>query len=471
MLIRKFIALLFLSFLLSGNLALAQKGYQIKVKIEGVQDSLIYLANYFGEKQYLRDSAYADKSGNVVFKSDSALKGGIYMVVLPGKKYFEIIIDKEQHFSLSTNSDEYVKNMKITGSNDNRLFYDYLNFISNRSKEIEPLRAEYEKVKDDPERAAKLRLQMSSIDSLVMKYRADLRTNHPEFLLSKVIHATDEIKMPEAPLNPDGSKDSLFMYYYYKEHYFDHIDMHDDRLLYTPVFQPRLENYFTKLTLQMPDSVIKSADQVIRKLKPETEMFKYVVWWITNKYETSNIMGMDAVFVHMAENYYTKELAYWADETQIYKIQERAKVLKPILIGKKARNLVLEDNKGVMRSLYDIKSKFTVLYFWDPDCGHCKKITPKLKALYDSDKSKGVEVFAVCTEVEEEKWKNYINENNLEWINVADLKVTNNFRHEFDISSTPQIFLLDDTKTIIAKRIEVETLQDILEREFNEMKK
>lgn len=468
--LRKIATLLFLSFVLSGNLVVAQKGYQIKVKVEGLQDSLIYLANYFGDKQYLRDSAHADKSGNIVFKNDSALKGGIYMVVLPGKKYFEIIVDKEQHFTIATTSDDYVKNMKITGSNDNRLFYEYLNFINERSKEIEPLRSEYEQVKSDPEKASQLRSKMSAIDSVVVKYRTELQKNHPEFLLSKVIHATDEIQMPEAPLNPDGSKDSLFMYYYYKEHYFDHFDLHDDRLLYTPVFQPRLENYFAKLTLQMPDSVIKSADHIIRKLKPGTEMFKYVVWWITNKYETSNIMGMDAVFVHMAENYYTKDFAYWADETQIYKIQERAKVLKPILIGKKARNLILEDDKGVMRSLYDLKGKFTVLYFWDPDCGHCKKVTPKLKAFYDFFKSKGIDVYAVCTEVEAEKWREYIKENKLDWINVADLKVTNNFRYEFDISSTPQIFLLDDTKTIIAKRIEVETLQEILERKFNEMK-
>lgn len=467
---RNYITLMFLTSLFLINPALAQKGYQIKVKVVGLQDSLIYLANYFGDKQYLRDSAYADKSGNIIFKSDSALKGGIYMVVLPGKKYFEIIVDKEQHFTISTTSDDYVKNMKITGSNDNRLFYEYLNFIGDRSKEIEPLRAEYEQAKDNPEKVTELRARMSVIDSLVMNYRADLRKNHPEFLLSKVIYATDEIKMPEAPLNPDGTKDSLFMYYYYKEHYFDHIDLHDDRLLYTPVFQPRLENYFTKLTLQMPDSVIKSADQIIRKLKPGTEMFKYVVWWITNKYETSNIMGMDAVFVHMAENYYTKELAFWADETQIYKIQERAKVLKPILIGKKARNLILDDDKGVSRSLYDLKGKFTVLYFWDPDCGHCKKVTPKLKAFYDSFKSKGIDVYAVCTEVEAEKWRQYIKENNLEWINVADLKVTNNFRYEFDISSTPQIFLLDDTKTIIAKRIEVETLQEIIERKLVDIK-
>jgi thiol-disulfide isomerase/thioredoxin len=143
-------------------------------------------------------------------------------------------------------------------------------------------------------------------------------------------------------------------------------------------------------------------------------------------------------------------------------------VLKPILIGKKVKNIILNDNNGIVRSLYDVKSKYTILYFWDPDCGHCKKVTPLLKELYDSVKTKGVQVYAVCTEVEIDKWKTYIKENDLKWINVADPELRNNFRHEFDISSTPQIFLLDDTKTIIAKKIEVETVGDILDRKFNE---
>jgi peroxiredoxin len=444
-----------------------KNGYQIKVKVTGLRDSLCYLANYFGDKQYLRDSANADQQGNLVFKGTEPLKGGIYMIVLPGQKYFEVIVDKEQHFSLETAPEDYVQNMKITGSADNVRFYDYLKFIASKSREIEPLKHQYEAVKDDPARSEAVRKQMSAIDSAVLNYRSRLQTEHPEFLLSKVLKATDEIKIPDFPLNPDGTRDSIAQFHYYKQHFFDNIDLTDDRLLYTPVFHPKLEQYFKNLTIQMPDSIIKEADKIISQLKPGSEMFKYIVWWITNKYETSNIMGMDAVFVHMAENYYSKEKAFWVDEAQLFKIKDRAKVLKPILIGKKVKNLVLTDTLGMTRALYDIKAKYTVLYFWDPDCGHCKKATPKLKEYYDEVKAKGVQVYAVCTEVEMEKWKDFIREYKLNWINVADPKLQNNFRYEFDLSTTPQIFLLDENKTIIAKRIEVETLREILDRYLN----
>jgi len=467
----KFVSLTLSGMILFCLTAQAQDGYEIKVKVNGLKDSLCYLANYFGDKQYLKDSTKADGSGNLLFKGTESLPGGIYMIVLPGKKYFELIVDKEQKFQAETDEVEYVQNMKIKGSNDNLLFYDYLKFINQKTKEIEPLRQEYEMVKADKAKAEEVRKKMNVIDSAVVQYKNNLETKNPDFLLTKVFKATTEIKLPEAPLNPDGTKDSLFLFNYYKAHFFDNIDLHDDRLLYTPVFYPKLEQYFKKLTLQMPDSINAEADRLIARLKPGSEMFKFVVWWITNTYETSNIMGMDAVFVHMADNYYTKEKAYWVDDAQLFKIQDRAKVLRPILLGKKVKNLVLTDSLNVPRALYDVKAKFTVLYFWDPDCGHCQKVTPKLNDLYLEMKKKGVEVYAVCTEVEMDKWRKFIKEKELKFINVADPQLHNNFRHEFDISSTPQIFLLDENKVIVAKRIEVETLKEIFDKKFEEMGK
>jgi thiol-disulfide isomerase/thioredoxin len=219
--------------------------------------------------------------------------------------------------------------------------------------------------------------------------------------------------------------------------------------------------------IQIPDSLIPETEMLVNAAKKNKETFKYMVWYLTNTYETSNIMGMDAVFVELVKKYYTKEQAYWVDDATLYKIQDRAKVLEPILLGKQVKNLVLADSNEVYQSLYNVKSPYTILYFWDPDCGHCKKATPKVKAYYDKVKTKGVQVFAVCTEVEMEKWRKYIRENNLDWINVADPKIQNNFRHEFDVLTTPQIFILDKDKKIIAKKIDEETMEKILDHELD----
>ena len=107
------------------------------------------------------------------------------------------------------------------------------------------------------------------------------------------------------------------------------------------------------------------------------------------------------------------------------------------------------------------------MLFWDPDCGHCQKVVPEVKKLYDIVKSHGVEVWAMCTETEMDKWKKFVREKNLNWINLADPKIQNNFRYEFDITTTPQMFLLDENKVIIAKKIDVGVMADILSKKLD----
>ena len=79
-------------------------------------------------------------------------------------------------------------------------------------------------------------------------------------------------------------------------------------------------------------------------------------------------MGIDKVFVHLAENYYLKGKADWVDNELLSKMRKRANEIKPILIGKPAPPLQVLDTS---LNTFDIKSldaKFTVLYFYDPDC-------------------------------------------------------------------------------------------------------
>ena len=63
------------------------------------------------------------------------------------------------------------------------------------------------------------------------------------------------------------------------------------------------------------------------------------------------------------------------------------------------------------RDFYSLKAEYTVLYFWDPECGHCKKTTPKLQTLYEKKfKDRNIEIFAVGKAVgaDFEKWKKFI---------------------------------------------------------------
>lgn len=443
--------------------------YELTFKITGLKDSMVYLANYYGEKQYLKDSTHADANGNVVFKGAEKLPGGIYLFVFPGKTYFEILLDKEQSFSMECSMSNVIETMKVKGSEDNRLFYEYLKFIQERSKEVEPLKAERKNLQDQKFAIDSVEAKIKRVDMAVVDYKLDFINKYPDRFLASIFNASQDPIVPELPIKADGTRDSSFAYYYYRDHYFDKINLSDERLLRSPIYYSKLSYFMKHLVINIPDSIYPVTDSLVKWSSGNKETFKYMVWYLTNTYETSNIMGMEAVFVHLVKNYYTKEKAYWVDDATLYKIQDRAKILEPLLLGKVAKNLILADSNGVYQALHSVNAPFTILYFWDPDCGHCKKVTPKVKAYYDKVKSKGVKVFAVCTEVEMKKWKDYIVENKLDWINVGDPELRNNFRHDFDIQTTPQIFVLDKDKKIIARKLDEDNMEKILDKELEKL--
>jgi len=178
------------------------------------------------------------------------------------------------------------------------------------------------------------------------------------------------------------------------------------------------------------------------------------------------VMGFDAIFVHMVETYYMTNQAYWINPTVLENLSKKAMKLKRILIGKTAPNMIMLDTNMRPVSMYAIDAKYTILYFWDPDCGHCKTESPKLKKFYDDFKQKfNLEVFGVCSDTSMAEMKQYILKNNLNWINVNGPRcLTPNYHDEYDVSSTPVLFLLDDKKTILAKRLTTDQLEKFIER-------
>lgn len=177
-------------------------------------------------------------------------------------------------------------------------------------------------------------------------------------------------------------------------------------------------------------------------------------------------MGMDGVFVHLGKNYFMKGFAKeWFTDKQLEKLSERVIALDPLLIGKKAPNIVVKDTaQKKFLELYAVEADFTVVYIWSPTCGHCKTSTPKLKTLYDKVKDKGVEVFAVGSEYENEEWKEFIIKHELNFLNGSDGEtMQSNFRNSYDVFSTPQTYLLDKDKNILSKKMSIESLEQILE--------
>jgi hypothetical protein len=280
---------------------------------------------HFAEKQYVSDTIKVDDKGNMVFSGTKPLDGGIYLVVTPNKKYFEVIIADETEFSLETDTLDFVKHMKVKGSKENEWFYAYLNYMADKSKQLEPLNKKYEALKANKDSAETIRAKMSKIDNEVKEYKINFMKEHPTSFLSKIFRTSQDPEVPPAPKLANGRTDSTFAYKYFKAHFFDGVDFSDARLLRTPLIYNKYKQYLEKLTYQIPDSIAEACIYIAEKAKANKEVFKYTVVYTTSTYESSKIMGMDAVFVRLVEEYYNTGQAFWADSTLLFKITDVAK--------------------------------------------------------------------------------------------------------------------------------------------------
>ena len=99
------------------------------------------------------------------------------------------------------------------------------------------------------------------------------------------------------------------------------------------------------------------------------------------------------------------------------------------------------------------------MVFWDPGCGHCKKELERINVFWKEEGVKyDVKVYSICTDTNLTDWKNKIKEKQiLEWINVNGTRsALGNYQELYDVFSTPLIFILDQEKKIIAKKLGAE---------------
>ena len=252
----------------------------------------------------------------------------------------------------------------------------------------------------------------------------------------------------------------------------------DDRIIRTPFFIKKLERYYREVMPKDADSIAKDADYKLLLARSSPEMFKFLLNWLTDEYINPKYMGQDAFFVHLFEKYHSKGISNWLNEKQMEAISRRAYMLMANLLGEKAANLEFIDKDDKPSPLYDVAAEYTLVCFWDPNCGHCKEEIPRLDSIYQANwKGHNVKMYAVLTPdgkiINKEAWVSFINTHHLtDWTHVyqtkemeaADFKMQKpGFRQLYDVTLTPTLYLLDKDKRIIGKKLTWQQLNDLLE--------
>lgn len=451
---------------LAVTAAAAKPGYKITLQIDGSRDSSVLICYYYAQNKYILDTAFNNGKGKFVFEGTQELKPGLYFFTNNGDRYAEFVVYNEKpEFTFRTDNRNWITNMHVRGSRQNELFYNY-------QRASESLYDELDIAKRTLDSAALVEFthrQHLRIDSLKMVFINE----HPESMFAKMMASTRNID-EEVPLaHDDGTPTSDFeRYQWFMAHYFDHMPIDDNFFVRTPkpVFYQHVTDYTDKFMRGMPpDMICPLLDSLIDRSEPAPEVFRWLVYNLTEKYLQSNVMVYDEVYVHLVNRYFATGKVTWLAPSTVDEQIERASKWERLLVGKVSPELVLFDTLRHIHSLHRMPGRYTLLLFWSPTCGHCRDIIPAIyNAFNEVADSMDMTAYAILSDPDEVtvgKWKQFLRDHHIDnprWVNLNGGEANVDWREVYDVQTTPQIYLIENEhKTFIGKKLNAKIFSDM----------
>ena len=193
---------------------------------------------------------------------------------------------------MKSDTSDFINKTSFVNSPSNTLLYEYFKFTGEKGKLLQDSTLSMD--------------QKRTIHQEINDYKKKFINDHPENPMSIVFLIQEDVDMPDSLVQLKSGDADKVKYHYYLNHYWDKVDLQSSCLLRTPVFHGKLQRYFDNVVPQHFDSIPKYADMLVEKTRGNEEVFKYVVNYLTFKWESgkSKRMCWDKVFYHMARTYY-----------------------------------------------------------------------------------------------------------------------------------------------------------------------
>ena len=435
------------------------QSYKIVFKLDGSTDSVLYIARHFRDQLQLQDSAVRAKDGSYTFQGKKRWDRGIYALVhQDGEKAIgDFAIDDSRQFTITADAKLTPSTVKVKGSDANTQIFTYLTNDAEAKKQLDEIR----KRKKDEATKAQAEADEKALFEHMQTYMKSLRdAKNPTLYFELMNLFTDEDV-------PDEVEDKAT---YFRAHYWDCLFAPENRgkwktadLLYTPNLFNKVNYFFYGMLYYADSDTIKAEiDRLANRIGNDTALLRYVFDHIEPRYyrSTRNI-GWDAVWCHLAENYYLKGRCPWASEGTLYNMRLNYNRIRQSIIGAHGQELWMADtnqstNPDDWISSHRFPQKYVILWFWDPDCHHCQEQSAELKILYDSlltAPNRPFEIYAIGYESDVPKWKKYVKEHDFRWINVGGPNVNIDYQEAYNIHSAPTMIILNEKRDIIMNKV------------------
>jgi len=136
--------------------------------------------------------------------------------------------------------------------------------------------------------------------------------------------------------------------------------------------------------------------------------------------------------------------------------------------GQAAPELSLKRPNGETVALSSLRGKVVIVDFWASWCGPCRQNNPRLLALYNKYRQKGLEIYGVSIDTKKENWEKAIAQDKLTWIQVADDRGWDAASTlAYGVDAIPATFLINKEGVIVAMNPEDRELEHQLKTLLN----
>lgn len=467
------------------------QGYDIQCTISALKNQSVILGHYYGSEKHLMvdDTLQLNAQGMGRLTGEKPLPQGMYFFYIPGKSKFDFVLGEDQQFSLSNDTTDFLRHARFTGSPENDIFYAYNRYNQEKYLQYRSLSDSFAKATDAEK--TQIRNRIMQLTTQKNQYIDSLSHLIPQSYIATLLEAVSEPQIPDAPL---GVAAQEYKAQWMHDHFFDSFNLTDSSLLRTPFYEDRLISYLSQYVVSHPDSLILESDRILKKVQFSPTLFRFTLITFWNHFVTSKLMGMDAVWVHLAQTWY---LPYgtWLTPNEKNNIRTEVDKKKSSLIGMPAPPLEMlmalpvdhfklaqtdtttryDLHAGVMQKDFreTTQSDFTVLLFWDITCSHCKETIVKLHEAYQKLKTYNVSVITVQVLLSRDgksKWIDYVNEHQFyDWMNAWS-PYSAEYKQLYDATVVPIIYVLDKQKIIIAKQLSPEQIEGFIQFTLSQQK-
>ena len=244
--------------------------------------------------------------------------------------------------------------------------------------------------------------------------------------------------------------------------FFNEVDFTDLSLIPTNVLTTKIIDFLSiqQVAGQTRDqqivAIVLGIDNVLYRASVSFDMYKFVFQYLM---EGFNVLGYEEIVDYMTRIPYSEELQ--CNENQYDELLSIVEFNSRVKIGSKAKNISGKTIFDEDFSMYDIDSKFTIVFFWSYTCEHCRENIVELKSFLDENPD--FSLVAVSVKGDLKKIKNIVKKNKVGGFFYHDgLEWNCPYINDYAVTATPCFYLLDKDKKIVFKPFDFEELVEFV---------